>query len=162
MYARVSITTDTKKDALVIPSDAIADLGGRRGVFQVLNEQAVFRTVQVGSELPDMVEILGGLNEGEQVVTTGARALRDGDRVLVAGGEGGIPGRGGRGGAAGDGSSSGRPISTAPAPQAPAGASAQQRLGGRASGSAVGAEGRESATGSGGRRGRRGGTAPEN
>jgi RND family efflux transporter MFP subunit len=88
MYARVSIMTDTRKDALVVPSAAIADLGGRRGVFQVLNDSAVFRTVQVGSELPDMVEILGGIEEGEQVITTGARALRDGDRVIIAGADG--------------------------------------------------------------------------
>ena len=99
MYARVRITTDTNKEALVVPSAAIADLGGRRGVFQVLNDAAVFRTVQVGSELPNVVEILGGLEEGEQVITTGARALRDGDRVLVAG-DGASNGRGRRGAAA--------------------------------------------------------------
>ena len=104
MYARVSITTDTTKDALVVPAAAIADLGGRRGVFQVLNDSAVFRTVQVGAELPDMVELLAGVEEGEQVITTGARALRDGDRVVVAGGDGPSDGpvagpRGGAGGA---------------------------------------------------------------
>jgi HlyD family secretion protein len=88
MYARVSILTDTKKDALVVPAAAIADLGGRRGVFQVLNDSAVFRTVQVGAELPNMVEIVGGVQEGEQVITTGARALRDGDRVVVSSADG--------------------------------------------------------------------------
>src|SRR4030095_3454018 len=33
MYARVGITTNTKKDALVVPANAVIDLGGRRGVF---------------------------------------------------------------------------------------------------------------------------------
>ena len=33
MYARVSILTGSKKDALVVPSNAVVDLGGRRGVF---------------------------------------------------------------------------------------------------------------------------------
>jgi HlyD family secretion protein len=97
MYARVGITMDTKKDTLVIPSDAMADLGGRRGVFQVQNGTAVFRTVQVGTEQRDIVEIVGGLTEGEQVITTGARALRDGDPVIVSGG-----GAGRRGGGAAD------------------------------------------------------------
>jgi len=32
MYARVGITTQTKKQALVLPSSAVVDLGGRRGV----------------------------------------------------------------------------------------------------------------------------------
>jgi membrane fusion protein, multidrug efflux system len=89
MYARVGITMATNKEALVIPSDAMADLGGRRGVFQVQNGTAIFRTVQVGTEQGNLVEIVGGLTEGEQVITTGARALRDGDPVIIAGaGEG--------------------------------------------------------------------------
>jgi len=83
MYARVSITTGTKKDALVVPSNAVVDLGGRRGVFQPQNGTAVFRVVQVGLEQPDMVEVLGGLAENESVITTGASALRDGDRISL-------------------------------------------------------------------------------
>ena len=74
MYARVGITLDTKKDALVVPANALVDLGGRRGVFQPLSETAVFRAVQVGTEQGDIVEILGGLTEGDEVITTGAGA----------------------------------------------------------------------------------------
>jgi membrane fusion protein (multidrug efflux system) len=115
MYARVGITMDTRKDTLVIPSDAIADLGGRRGVFQVQNGSAIFRTVQVGTEQQDTVEIVGGLNEGEEIITTGARALRDGDPVIVAG-RGDGPGRRGGGAASTDGASG----SAAPSLSAPA------------------------------------------
>lgn len=85
MYARVSITTGTRKDALVVPSNAVVDLGGRRGVFQPQNDTAVFRVIQVGLEQPDVVEIVGGLTENETVITTGASALRDGDRVVLPG-----------------------------------------------------------------------------
>ena len=97
MYARVGITTAIKKETLVVPVDAIADLGGRRGVFQHLNGIAIFRTVEVGTEGDEMIEVLGGLTEGDQVITTGARALRDGDRVQLTGGESGRRGNGGRG-----------------------------------------------------------------
>ena len=45
--------------------------------------------------------ILGGLTEGDQVITTGARALRDGDRIQLAGGETGRRGSGGRDAATG-------------------------------------------------------------
>jgi Barrel-sandwich domain of CusB or HlyD membrane-fusion len=96
MYARVGITTPTKKDALVVPVDAVADLGGRRGVFQHQNGLAIFRTVELGTEGEELIEVVGGLTEGDQVITTGARALRDGDRVQLAGGEG-RRGNGGRG-----------------------------------------------------------------
>jgi hypothetical protein len=97
MYARVGITTETRKETLVVPVDAVADLGGRRGVFQHLNGIAIFRTVEIGTEGEQLIEVVGGLNEGDQVITTGARALRDGDRVQLAGGESGRRGNGGRG-----------------------------------------------------------------
>jgi membrane fusion protein (multidrug efflux system) len=96
MYARVGITTQTKKDALVLPSSAVVDLGGRRGVFQLQNDTAIFRQVQVGTEQGSLVEILGGLADGDEVISTGAGALRDGDRVALAGRTG--DGRGRRGG----------------------------------------------------------------
>jgi HlyD family secretion protein len=99
MYARVGITTQTKKEAMVLPSTAVVDLGGRRGVFQLQNDVAVFRTVQVGTEQGSVVEILSGLKEGDEVISTGAGALRDGDRVALAG----RGGRGQRGGQATDG-----------------------------------------------------------
>jgi RND family efflux transporter MFP subunit len=85
MYARVGITTGSKKDALVVPANAVVDLGGRRGVFLPRNDTAVFRVVQVGLEQQTLVEVLGGLTENEQVITTGAAALRDGDRIVLQG-----------------------------------------------------------------------------
>jgi HlyD family secretion protein len=102
MYARVGIVTNTKKDALVLPGDSVVDLGGRRGVFIPQNDAAVFRVVQVGGEQQNQVEILDGIEEGATVITTGARALRDGDRILLPGADGaGEGGRGRRGGGAG-------------------------------------------------------------
>jgi HlyD family secretion protein len=125
MYARVGIVTNTKKDALVAPANSVIDLGGRRGVFQVLNNAAVFRAVQVGTEQLDRVEVLSGISEGEQVITTGAGALRDGDRVVLPDGARGSEGRGrGRRGS-GAGTAAGEPAAGTTPPAA--GASAGQR-----------------------------------
>lgn len=116
MYARVGITTGIRKDALVVPANAVVDLGGRRGVFQPLNESAVFRAIQVGTEQGDLVEVLGGLADGDTVITTGASALRDGDRIVLPGGRNGGAGRGrGRNG-------NGAAPDANPASAAPAGA----------------------------------------
>jgi membrane fusion protein, multidrug efflux system len=115
MYARVGITTDTRKEALVVPANAVVDLGGRRGVFTPLNESAVFRAITVGTEQRDVVEILGGLAEGDTVITTGSGALRDGDSIVLPGGRGGARAGGARAGGAESGragtgrSGSGRP-----------------------------------------------------
>jgi HlyD family secretion protein len=153
MYARVGVVTETKKEALVAPANSVVDLGGRRGVFQVLNGAAVFRAVQVGTEQLDRVEILGGIPEGEEVITTGAGALRDGDRVLLAGqGESGA-GRGGRRG--GGDAAGGSPA--AGAPGAPAGGAGSGGVEAARGAAAAASPGRD------GGRGRRGGgtqTAP--
>jgi RND family efflux transporter MFP subunit len=92
MYARVGITTGTKKDALVVPANALVDLGGRRGVFMPRNDTAVFRVVQVGLEHQNVAEVLGGLKEQEVVITTGSAALRDGDRIILPGQPGNMSG----------------------------------------------------------------------
>ncbi len=123
MYARVGITTDVKKETLVVPINAIADLGGRRGVFQHMNGVAVFRTVELGTENEDVVEVLAGLNDGDQVITTGARALRDGDRILLSGGADGQ--RGGRAGRSGGGDGAARGTGSRGEAAAPSGGAAR-------------------------------------
>jgi RND family efflux transporter MFP subunit len=96
MYARIGITTGERKDTLVVPINAVIDLGGRRGVYLAQeNNTATFRPVRVGIEEATQVEILDGLAEGDRVVTTGAGALREGDRFLVAGAREGRDGEGG-------------------------------------------------------------------
>jgi hypothetical protein len=90
MYARVTVTTDERKDALVVPTNAVVDYTGRRGVFVASADSTVtFRPVRVGIEESEQIEILDGVAEGDRIVTTGAAALRDGDRVLLAGASGG-------------------------------------------------------------------------
>lgn len=85
MYARVTVTTDERKQALVVPANAVVDTGGRRGVFLAADNNTVsFRPVTVGIEESTQIEILDGLSEGDRVVTTGAAGLRDGDRIVLA------------------------------------------------------------------------------
>jgi membrane fusion protein, multidrug efflux system len=60
-----------------------------------------FRPVQTGLRDGDRIEVTGGIDEGTRVITTGAGALKDGDRVLPAnagsrGGRAGEPAGGGR------------------------------------------------------------------
>jgi hypothetical protein len=79
---------------------------------------ARFQPIETGIRSGDRVEIVAGLREGARVITMGAGALRDGDRVVPAtggerSGERGAdrPGRGtgsDRAPASGTGSGSGR------------------------------------------------------
>jgi len=95
MYARVGITTDERPNALVVPANAVVDIGGQRGVFLAQGDNvATFRPVEIGLESDERVEVRSGLSEGDRVVTTGAAALSDGDRFLLEGEDG--PSNGGR------------------------------------------------------------------
>jgi RND family efflux transporter MFP subunit len=97
MYARVDFTVEKKENTLVVPANAIVDLNGQKGVFMPdEGDVAKFTPVTVGMTSPSQVEVSKGLSEGTKVVTTGAAALREGDRILLLGENG--PQNGGRGG----------------------------------------------------------------
>jgi hypothetical protein len=124
MYARVRLVTGRNPNALTVPRAAVVDIEGKRGVYVLEQDVAKFRTVETGIVDTERVEVLNGLTEGARVVTTGAVALRDGERVSVAGGrEGRGGGRRGGGEAAGrrDGGPTGESAATSSAAPAEAG-----------------------------------------
>ena len=97
MYARVDLTIDSRENALTVPSNAVIDFEGKTGVFvagsapQPVSSPpgggaapmtAKFQPVQVGIRDGEQVEITSGLNDGARVITTGATALKDGDRIV--------------------------------------------------------------------------------
>jgi multidrug efflux pump subunit AcrA (membrane-fusion protein) len=84
MYARVTLTVEHHANALVVPNNALVDFEGKRGVFLTRNKQtATFQPVETGIEEPTRVEILSGLQDDDDIITTGASGLRDGDRILL-------------------------------------------------------------------------------
>ena len=139
MYARVNFTVEHREKTLVVPTAALVDIGGNRGVFLPnkgdQGDIAKFKKIEVGIIDQQMVEVASGLVEGETVVTTGAAALREGDRIVLPGqkppdgqrggrrgGPGGAgPGGGGPGGPGGRGPGGGGPGGPGPAGGGPAG-----------------------------------------
>ncbi|HSC26405.1 MAG TPA: efflux RND transporter periplasmic adaptor subunit [Vicinamibacterales bacterium] len=119
MYARVELTVDSRRDALTVPRAAVINVDGTDGVFVSAppegpapasrgGEQEVmvakFLPVKTGIRDGERIEIVSGLTEGAQVITTGAGALKTDDRIVAAGGGGGRrSGRGARGTAGPDG-----------------------------------------------------------
>src|SRR4051812_16578680 len=97
MYAKVDFVVEHKQNTLVVPANAIVDLNGKKGVFLPdEGDVAKFKPVTIGMSQTDIVEVVDGLPEGTRVVTTGAAALREGDRIVLLG-QSGRGGRGGRG-----------------------------------------------------------------
>jgi membrane fusion protein, multidrug efflux system len=152
MYARVGIVTESHPNALVVPTNAVVDVNGTRGVYLSVNNAAAFHPVKIGIEGNERTEILDGVAAGDRVVTTGAAGLRNGDPIILAGGARGERGSGGQRGSRGSEGSRGSRGAAASDP------GSRHPDPGNA-GSATG-EGRRGSFG--GRRGQRaGGAAPE-
>lgn len=101
MYARISLTVEERKNALVAPKVAVIDFESKRGVWMPNAEnRAQFVPVTLGIEGPDQIEILSGLRDGDHFVTTGAGAVRNNDQLIIAGEAAGdgpsVPSGGGR------------------------------------------------------------------
>jgi RND family efflux transporter MFP subunit len=94
MFARIRLLAERRNKVLIVPRNAVVDVEGKRGVFLLDEQVAHFAPIQTGLADSERIEILSGLTEGQHVVTVGALALRDGDRVMLAGRAG--RGRGGR------------------------------------------------------------------
>ena len=80
-YARF----ESSRMALAIPSTAVMNpVGDRATVFVVGDDKkAHLREIRQGLTVEGLTEVLGGLNEGDQVVTAGQYDLRDNERVSV-------------------------------------------------------------------------------
>jgi RND family efflux transporter MFP subunit len=94
MYARVKLITGRNANALTVPRAAVVDIDAKRGVFVLDKDVARFTEIESGMSDGERVEILKGVPEGARVVTTGALAIRDGDRVQITGGGNGRGARG--------------------------------------------------------------------
>ena len=85
MFATIRLPTNFRKDGLAVPSEALQQIEGRNIVF-VRTSPTTFeqKTVQVGKTMQGMTEILGGIENGESVVTQGAFHLKSivlGDQI---------------------------------------------------------------------------------
>jgi RND family efflux transporter MFP subunit len=112
MYARATFTVEKHEHALVVPTASVVDVSGKVGVFLPKGETAAFHPVTVGIQHQDVTEVTEGVEDGQRIISTGAAALREGDRITLPGARGG-GGRGrnaaqGQGGRRGGGASAGR------------------------------------------------------
>ncbi|MBW1777708.1 MAG: efflux RND transporter periplasmic adaptor subunit [Deltaproteobacteria bacterium] len=84
MYARVKFSVE-KRRSLAVPRDALQRLpgSGTYYVFVVEGNMAHKRTVEISAMDDQYAEVMGGLVEGDKVVTSGAGRLQSGMEVSV-------------------------------------------------------------------------------
>jgi HlyD family secretion protein len=83
--ARVSIIAETIQNTLVVPASALLNGDEGRTKVMVVSTDSVAheRTVAVGVRQGDRVQVLSGVQAGEQVVTSGGLGLDDKAKVTI-------------------------------------------------------------------------------
>jgi multidrug efflux pump subunit AcrA (membrane-fusion protein) len=83
MFANVEVVLLEKLQTLVIPREAVIEAGSEMSVFVVEGKQAFQKPITLGYEQDRLVEVLKGLNEGDQVVIKGQQLIKDGSTIRV-------------------------------------------------------------------------------
>jgi membrane fusion protein (multidrug efflux system) len=83
-FAEVTVQTGINPKALAIPESALFSQGGKYFAFVVQNGVAHRKEVETGHRFEGKVEILKGIQKGEQVVAVGHEQLSEGTKVRVS------------------------------------------------------------------------------
>jgi HlyD family secretion protein len=83
MFARVIIVTQRREGVLLLPKNSLAEQGGAPRVFVNENGKASRRVVSLGVKGEQHVEVLRGLEAGDEVIITGHYELKDGMPLKV-------------------------------------------------------------------------------
>lgn len=82
-YAKVSIPIGTR-NALLVPRNAIVERGQLTGVFTVGRDSVIlYRLVKTGRAYGEAVEVLSGLNPGDEIVIGGTERAVDGGLAVL-------------------------------------------------------------------------------
>lgn len=84
LTAKIIISTKSKDSFVVIPLESLVRSNGNKGTaFTVENGKAKKLELTIAKLLGDKVSISGGLEGVNEIVTTGAMYLEEGDKVIV-------------------------------------------------------------------------------
>lgn len=87
MSGEVKLVLDSVDKAIIVKSDAVLDEDGESFVYVVQDGKAIKRTVEVGLDTGDHVEVKSGLTAGEKLIIEGQYYVADGGEVKVVRGE---------------------------------------------------------------------------
>jgi RND family efflux transporter MFP subunit len=82
MYAETSLILNQKDNALTVPTEGVRR-NGSSGTAFVVNSSGVIeqRSITLGVDSGQRIEVLSGLNDGEQVIVGNLNAIQPGQRV---------------------------------------------------------------------------------
>ena len=83
MFGRVSIIYDRHEDAVLVPRSAVVTEDAKSTIFVVRDGHAQRQIVKTGYTNNGSIEIIEGIESGDQVITVGQNSLKDGARVAI-------------------------------------------------------------------------------
>jgi membrane fusion protein, multidrug efflux system len=82
MSANITAILSKRPNALTVPNEAVFFNGDQSFVYRVKKDSTVSKvSLTLGARLPDVVEVLQGLNDGDTIVRAGYQKLYDGARI---------------------------------------------------------------------------------
>ncbi|KPU45134.1 macrolide export protein MacA [Oxobacter pfennigii] len=87
MFAKVEFSTDTVNDAIIVKKESIKEKEGKSYVYVVENDAAVEKEVAIGMDTGSLVEVISGLNEGENIIVKGQDYVENGTKVKIVRGD---------------------------------------------------------------------------
>ncbi|QSX31343.1 efflux RND transporter periplasmic adaptor subunit [Shewanella cyperi] len=85
MFTRVELKYDTHENVITVPFNAIINQDNKQTLYVIADNQAQRREVTLGYRDGDTVEVVAGLQSGEQIVVRGQQNLKDQSQVEVIG-----------------------------------------------------------------------------
>ncbi|SDE66879.1 efflux RND transporter periplasmic adaptor subunit [Sporomusa acidovorans] len=84
MFSRVAVDAPLRQGVLIVPKEAVQEKDGQSFVFVIGQGNVIEkRIVEIGARSDQNIEILSGLNEGEQIAATNLARLRPNMIVAV-------------------------------------------------------------------------------
>ena len=82
MTTTINIEGKKSQSTLLIPETALVDYQRKQSVFIIQNQRAVLRRPQLQVGLGDQIKVISGLQQGDKIVISSSRPLRDGAIVI--------------------------------------------------------------------------------
>ncbi|WP_116789499.1 efflux RND transporter periplasmic adaptor subunit [Flavobacterium psychrotrophum] len=83
-FVYADFSRKTSKDIIVIPREALIESTKDGSVYVTKDGKAVLRTITTGADFGNGIEVLTGLEPGEQVITSGQINLKDGAKINIS------------------------------------------------------------------------------